>query len=383
MNQIKYLFVTFFLVGLFLLGGDSSRGDSSRSATSGDALGMTNRALGMMVEGDVPKDQPSATLIRHSGEQTLEVHLTKNLFRTEYREMWHEHAHTGDHHAGHDPSTWYEQYEALEPYYETEYYWDWESYYDYEPYYEWVCHGPQNCRWVVRTRPVLKRRWVQKSRQVLRYRNVIKTRLRTFTDSHMHEVPVQVYDRTVERDVALHFPEGATLNASETEKIEFSFDGEEVTVRPLSPYYLYLEIDRSYRPNAVIITLGLDGLNNASFGLQSLGEFTLYKEGGYIFLKIVDTMAGHEGVETDYQIKMERSKWLIGTKVVCRANWKSDGTQEMIYLLEEGADNPVARGLREAMEDGTEYTVRLRVHRANPLFAGGQVFFEKEKELTP
>lgn len=335
------------------------------------------------VDHDIPKDQPTVTLVRHSGELTLNARLTKNIFHTEYRPMWHEHDHTGDHHEGHDPSTWYEQYEALEPYYETEYYWDWEPYYEYEPYYEWVCHGPNNCRWVVRTRPVLKHRWVQKSREVLRYRNVIRTRLRTFTESHLHQVPVQIYDRTVEKEVTLYFPEKATLSANETEKVDLSFDGEEVKVNPSSPYYLYREINRSDLPNAVTITLGLEGLNNDGFDLQSLGDLSLYQQGGRIFLRIVDTQAGHELVETTYQIKIERSKWLIGTQVVCRANWKSDGTKEMVYLLERGIDNPVAGGLREAMEKGTEYTVRLRVHRQSPLFTGGQVFFEKEREMTP
>lgn len=455
---------------------------------------------------NVPKDHPTATLVRHSGEQAFAARLSKNLFRTEYREAWHEHSHTGDHHAGHDSSTWYEQYEDLESYYETEFYWDWETYYDYESYKEWVCYPNQPCQWVWKTRPVLKRRWVQKSRQVLKYRTVIRTRLRIFNESHPHQVPVQVYDRTVETQVTLYFPEGAYLNANETEKVEISFDGENVTVKPSSSFYIYREVERSGDLRGLVITLGLGTLDpddygkssisglrlegedeqaklhfidekpfyrvkttyhlqlidetgravvdadvpldeaseplrtfavllvpgegtlgrdvsqyirgyidyrirlsvvresplfeggkleflieakrkgvldNSAFSSPSIPELRLYKEGGRFFLKILDTQAGHERVDTSYQIKIHRSTWLIGTHVVCRAHWKSDGTQEIVYLLEEGANNPAAKGLREAIESGTEYTVRLRVHRQSLLFTGGQVFFEIEKEMTP
>ncbi len=455
---------------------------------------------------NVPKDQPAVTLVRHSGEQTFAARLSKNLFRTEYRESWHEHSHTGDHHEGHEPSTWYEQYEDLEPYYETEYYWDWETYYDNELYREYVCYSPTQCEWVWKTRLVLKRRWVQKSRQVLKYRTVIRTRLRTFNESHAHQVPVQVYDRTVETRVTLHFPEGAYLNANETEKVELSFDGENVTLKPSSSFYVYREVGRSGDLGGLVITLGLGTLDpddygkssvsglrlegedeqarlhfvdekpyyrikttyhirmrddadrvivdadipseeaseplrtfalllvpgqgalgqyvsqyvrgfvdyrlrltvvresplfeggklefgvdakrkgeldNATFGSPSVPEFRLYKEGRQIFLKIVDTEAGHERVHTDYQLKIHRSTWLIGTHVVCRARWKDEGTKVMTFLLEEGADNPAAKGLREAMESGTKYTLRLRVHRQSLLFTGGQVFFEIEKEITP
>ena len=63
-----------------------------------------------------PLDTPRAVLVRNQDQNTLEVKLSKNLFRTEYREEWHAHPHTGDHHPGHDPSTWYETYPDQEQY---------------------------------------------------------------------------------------------------------------------------------------------------------------------------------------------------------------------------------------------------------------------------
>ena len=40
-----------------------------------------------------PPDVPRASLVRHQDQNTLEVKLSKNIFRTEYREEWHAHPH--------------------------------------------------------------------------------------------------------------------------------------------------------------------------------------------------------------------------------------------------------------------------------------------------
>src|SRR3989338_6862969 len=183
-------------------------------------LGMMASAWASDDTAAVPPDTPRAILVRSQDQNTLEVRLSKNIFRTEYREEWHTHPHYGDHHSGHDASTWYETYQ------------------------EWHCNNQGQCQWVWRTRPVLRYRQVRKVRCEWLWRTVTKVRLRTFEELHSHTVPVQVYDRTVEKQVRIVMPPEAQLQTGETETLSIAFDGEKVLLRPSSNFYVYREVSR-------------------------------------------------------------------------------------------------------------------------------------------
>src|SRR3989338_5425039 len=112
----------------------------------------------------VSPDTPRASLVRSQNQNTLVVKLSKNIFRTEYREEWHTHPHYGDHHSGHDASTWYETYQDQEQYCHEVEYWVSEPYWDTETYQEWHCESDGHCHWIWRTRPVMRYRQVRKVR---------------------------------------------------------------------------------------------------------------------------------------------------------------------------------------------------------------------------
>ncbi|MBI3019408.1 MAG: hypothetical protein HYY61_05910 [Deltaproteobacteria bacterium] len=453
----------------------------------------------------IPPDAPHAILVRSQDQNTLEVRLSKNLFRTEYREEWHTHPHTGDHHAGHDSSTWYETYEEQEQYCHEVEYWVSEPYWDTETYQEWYCNNQGYCQWIWRTRPVLRYRQVRRVRCEWLWRTVTKIRLRTFNELHAHSVPVQVYDRTVEKHVVVNWPPEARLNPGETETLKVSFDGERVSLRPSSSFYLYRELNREDNRNEVTITLGVGTLDkeeygkasiaglrlkgefdqaalhfvdekpfyrvdtryslevvdengkavvsnvdipleeakgplrtfalplvpgqgrlgqfvseylkgyvdytlrlrvvrqsllfeggkveftleakrkgvldNFLFGRSSIGDFRLVREGGNVYLKLLDAKADQEKVNVHYSLKIHRKIAWVSDHVAGRAQWAGDGTREMTYLLRKGEPNPAALGLRENLEKGTTYDVRLRVLRESPLFTGGQVSFEINKKI--
>jgi len=124
-------------------------------------------------------------------------------------------------------------------------------------------------------------------------------------------------------------------------------------------------------------------LDNRLFDRPTLADFRLVERNGRIYLKIVDLAAGHERVNVHYSLKIHRKIWLVSDKVVARAEWDSDGSKEMLYLLSKGANNPVAAGLRESMDEDRKYRLRLRVHRTSPLLTGGQVAFEIKKKMEP
>ncbi len=453
----------------------------------------------------VPPDTPRASLVRSQNQNTLEVRLSKNIFRTEYREEWHAHPHYGDHHPGHDASTWYETYEDQEQYCHEVEYWESEPYWDTEYYQVWHCESNGHCHWIWQTRQVLRYRQVRKVRCDWRWRTVTKIRLRTFEELHSHTVPVQVYDRTVEKQVRIVMPAEAQLQTGETETLGVAFDGEKVSLRPLSQFYVYREVSREEQRNGILITLGLgtldpedygkasisrlrlkgefdqttlhfvdekpfyrvdtkyyldvvneDGkeivsnaeipldeakapfrtfalplvpgqgklgpfvleylkgyvdytlrlrvirqsvlfeggklefiveakrkgvLDNALFGYFSIGDLRLVREGRQFYLKLIDTKAGQEKVNVLYSLKIHRKTLWVSDHVVGRAQWNSDGAQEMSYLLRKGEPNPVALGLREDLEKKTTYYVRLRVLRESPLFTGGQVAFEINRKI--
>lgn len=469
-------------------------------------LGMVVSAWASEDTGQVPQDNPRAVVVRSEGQNTWTVTLSKNLFRTEYREQWHTHPHYGDHHAGHEPSTWYETYEDQEQYCQEVEYWESEPYWDTELYQAWVCNNAGQCQLVWQTRPVLRYRQVRKVRCDWRWRTIVKTRLRVFNELHSHIVPVQVYDRTVEKRVVIHWPEEARLNLGETENLEVSFDGEKVLVQPSSSFYVYREIGREENQNEMTVTLGLDTLDkeeygkasisglrlegeldqatlrfvdekpfyrvdtkyyldvvdengkavvsnaeipieeakeplrtfaiplvpgqgklgqavseylkgyvdytlrlrvvrqsilfeegkveftleakrkgvldNELFSSSSIGDFRLVREGGNFYLKLSDTKAGQEKVNVQYSFKIYRKILWVSDHVVGRAQWNSDGSKDMTYLLRKGEDNPLAQGLREDLEKHTSYYVRLRVLRESPLFTGGQVFFEINRKIN-
>ena len=122
-------------------------------------------------------------------------------------------------------------------------------------------------------------------------------------------------------------------------------------------------------------------LDNSLFGLPSIGEFRLVREGGQFYLKLTDTKAAQEKVNVQYSLKIHRKTLWVSDHVVGRAQWNSDGTPEMTYLLRKGEPNPLALGLRENLEKGTFYYVRLRVLRESPLFRGGHVSFEINRKI--
>jgi len=451
-----------------------------------------------------PPDVPRASLVRHQDQNTLEVKLSKNIFRTEYREEWHAHPHFGEHHPGHDPSTWYETYEEQERYCHEVEYWESEPYWDTEYYQAWYCYNGY-CQWVWRTRPVMRYRQVRKVKCDWRWRTITKMRLRTFDDLHSHVVAVQVYDHTAEKQVRIVLPPEAYLKSGETETFDVAFDGERVSLRTLSQFYVYRELSREENRNEITLTLGLGTLDEEEYGRASISKlrlegefdqatlhfvdekpfyrvdtkyyldiineegkevvsqaqipleeakspfrtfslplvpgqgklghfvleylkgyvdytlrlrvvrksvlfeggslefvieakrkgvlddtlfarssienFRLVREGGQFYLKFTDTKAGQEKVAVQYSLKIHRKILWVSDHVVGRAQWNSDGTEEMTYRLRKGEQNPVAMGLRENLEKETTYYVRLRVLRESPLFTGGQVFFEINRKI--
>ncbi|MBI2645850.1 MAG: hypothetical protein HYW85_02290 [Deltaproteobacteria bacterium] len=468
-------------------------------------LGMMASAWASDDTASAPPDTPRAILVRSQDQNTLEVRLSKNIFRTEYREEWHTHPHYGDHHSGHDASTWYETYQDQEQYCHEVEYWVSEPYWDTETYQEWHCESDGHCHWIWRTRPVMRYRQVRKVRCEWLWRTVTKVRLRTFEELHSHTVAVQVYDRTVEKQVRIVMPPEAQLQTGETETLSVAFDGERVLLRPSSNFYVYREVSREEQRNEVLITLGLGTLDseeygktsisglrlegefdqatlhlvdekpsyrvntqyyldvvdeegkaivsnaaipldeakapfrtfslplvpgqgklgpfvsdylkgyidytlrlkvirhsilfeggkvefvietkrkgvldNGAFSHPSIGDFRLVREGGNFYLKLLDTKAGQEKVNVQYSLKIHRKILWVSDHVVGRAQWNSDGTQEMTYLLRKGESNLLAAGLRENLEKKTTYYVRLRVLRESPLFTGGQVAFEINKKV--
>lgn len=122
-------------------------------------------------------------------------------------------------------------------------------------------------------------------------------------------------------------------------------------------------------------------LEDYLFGQSSLSDFKLDRHGDDYSLTIKDAVAGHEKVRVTYEVKIWRKAFIgLGTHVVGRGRWVSDGAKEMVFHLKKGENNPVANGLREKLERGTTYYYELYVLRESPLFVGGHVAFDVKKK---
>ena len=386
--------------------------------------GLLFYPLFLSIAAYAEEDHPSEILIRQNNQLSVETTLSKNFYRTEYRDEWVTHGHYGDHDPeNHNPSEWYEEYEDQEQYCHEVQYWEDVPYYVDETYWytvryqERVCQNriiyeEQNvCRivWVIengrqvqrkicerqlvprtiqechyewRERPVQRTRRVLRYRQELRtrcewrYRTVTKKRLRTFSEAHIHSVPYQVLDRTETRRVVVHFPEAALLFDRETESVELSFDGEFVTLNVSSRYYVYQETDRRVNDDAVVITLGLGTLDEDAYGRGSISGLQLSGEDLQTVVRFVDEKPFYRVRTTYYLMVLDEN----GDKVVDGMIPESDATSPLRTF-----SVPLAPG-QGSMRDSVfkilrgyiDYRLILTVKRESVLFEGGELSFKLE-----